>query len=107
MSERLEEIIADIIESTRQTALKDGKITPEENSLLQLLISEINKIGTEVKEIIPSLDLTDEELTFRLKQIFENILLILNKVALEDGIITDDESSILSQIITKFNTLQY
>ncbi|MCY3410034.1 MAG: hypothetical protein INQ03_00215 [Candidatus Heimdallarchaeota archaeon] len=97
----LEKILNQFLDSSRETALKDGIINEKEAALLETIKLELDQIGKEIKELLPDMDLPRDELERRVKLVSRGLLNTLTAKAKEDNKIDKDEMAILSTIIEK------
>ncbi len=102
---RREKIVHDTLKelliSSTKIAYEDGQITTDEATLLGILGNGLIHIESELISILNLVDddLKDDEIVKRVKLIARDIIPNLTKVAENDGIITSDESAILSKIL--------
>ena len=90
-----------LLMSSTKTAYEDGQITTDEAKLLGILGNGLIHIESELISILNLVDddLEEDEIVKRVKLIARDILPDLTRVAENDGIITSDESAILSKIL--------
>lgn len=101
----LKEIISEFINTSKETALIDGQITKDELELLDTFSSYLNKIDAELSDVLDFIDddISLEDFKKRIKLILREVLPELTKVAQKDGIITSDESALISKILNEIN----
>lgn len=95
--EHIQEEISKLSKKLRKIAEADNQITNEEQVLLDLIDSKLKNMQEQLIQILAS-ELDDEEFSDILNDILDDILHNVEKTALVDGIITEDEKHIIDAI---------
>ena len=87
------------IDQLGDIASADGKITNDEQSLLDEIMSDLSDYRLLVMEVLEDGKVTDEE-SASMKKALDNIVINASKIALSDGNLTSDEETLIESLIS-------
>ncbi len=94
--------IDNFIDSVQEIAIRDGKITKDEKSILDEIFKEIAEYRQLIFDVLEDNVITPEE-EKKIKGFQERTLNLINSKALRDGIITKDEEDLIDSLFKFIN----
>jgi hypothetical protein len=98
--EQIEKEIEKLTEKLKMVALADANITEDEQNLLDIIELKIKSLKLQVIQILES-DIDDDEFDDILTDLLDDIIHEVEKVAKQDGKITQEEQDLID-VIEKF-----